>query len=31
MIVVNWENVRLFSIMVLFFVWVFILNMPTKD
>ena len=31
MIVVNGENIRLFSILVLFFVWVFILNMPTED
>jgi len=31
MIVVNGENIRIFSIMVLAIVWVFILNMPTKD
>jgi hypothetical protein len=31
MIVINGENIRLFSILVLFFVWVFILNMPTED
>jgi hypothetical protein len=31
MIVVNAENIRLFSILVLFFVWVFILNLPTED
>jgi len=31
MIVVNGENIRLFSIMMLAIVWVFILNMPTKD
>ena len=31
MIVVNAENIRLFSIMVLAIVWVFILNLPTKD
>jgi len=28
MIVVNGENIRIFSIMVLFFVWVWILNNP---
>ena len=31
MIVVNAENIRLFTIMVLAIVWVFILNLPTKD
>ena len=31
MIVVNGENIRLFSILVLVIVWVFILNMPTED
>jgi len=31
MIVINGENIRLFSILVLFFVWVFILNMPAED
>ena len=31
MIVVNAENIRLFAIMVLAIVWVFILNLPTKD
>ena len=31
MIVVNGENIRLFSIMMLAIVWVFILNLPTKD
>ena len=31
MIVINGENIRLFSILVLVIVWVFILNMPTED
>jgi len=31
MIVINGENIRLFSIMVLAIVWVFILNVPTED
>ncbi len=31
MIVVNGENIRLFSILVLAIVWVFILNLPTED
>ena len=31
MIVVNAENIRLFTIMVLAIVWVFILNLPTED
>jgi len=30
MIVVNAENIRLFSIMMLAVVWVFVLNLPTK-
>ena len=31
MIVINGENIRLFAIMMLAIVWVFILNLPTKD
>jgi len=31
MIVVNWENIRILTIMVLVVTWVFVFNLPTED
>ena len=31
MIVVNWENIRILTIMVLAVTWVFVFNLPTED
>ena len=31
MIVINWENVRIFTIMILFAVWFYLLNQHIRD